>query len=1191
MKVIVLSVALFMGIQLSAQTVTLKLKNEPLLKVFLEVERQTGYSFVYTKSQLDSARKVTINVHNVSLQSVLDQCMKNQRLSYHIQDNQYIVIETRNNEPMPVSKEPEIIALKGKVTDPQGTPLSDVSIIAKGTLYGTSTDLEGNFEFEGIYGKVTLIVSHIGYKTEELPLNNRKTLTIKLEPQEGSLDNVVISTGYQKIEQKHLTGAVTSLKMDSIYQPGLTTVDKMLEGRVPGMIFMQNSGQPGAAPKLRVRGTSTLLGTQEPLWVVDGIVQTDPVPVSADKINNLDFVNLVGNAISGINPNDIEQIDVLKDAAATALYGVRAANGVIVITTKRGKSGPPVINYQVSGTYTRRPRYTDKEVYMMNSKERVDVSREFIEKQIPLWGTLEGYEKTIIDYYNGSIDYDTYQNRLIAAETMNTDWFKAITNDVFATNHNLGISGGTQVSRYYASVSYTDEKGVIKGEFNKRYTGQVKFDVNYKNFKAQFSIMANRNSRKYIPDELNILNYAYSTSRAIPLYNPDGSLYYYRPMGDVASAFPSFNVLNEMNHSGQTLDGNTYLAIADLNYQLIPGLQLNVVLSYQAGNTEQRAWFDEKTNWVHRNRVDPGSTERDRLPFGGELRQQTNQQKQYNIRTQANYSSFIDRGQRHQINATLGGEMSSTSNSGMAQIRRGYYPDRGYSFADIDLAVYPGYAQWLRENGQAKITEDLTNLISAYLTASYIFNDRYILSGTLRSDFSNAFGTRSNERFLPTWGISGRWNMDRDILKNSKWVNLASLRFSWGSQGNMLPNQTPYTIIQKGPMDSYYGAFGSTVVAFPNPGLQWEKTNSYNAGLDFSLFNNRLRGSVAYFYKKTSNAFLTKSVSLINGVNQYIINAGTLENKGVELALNFTPIDNIGSGGNKGGLVWRIDPQLGQVFNKLLNRTGSNGNVLVDVNGINYRDFLNGTIPVNGKAVNTFYAYRFRGLDHNTGQPVFYGAEPENKEALYEKYWGMKKEEVFKEVMVEVGKREPVIQGGIGNYFGYKNWSFNFMLSYSLGNKIRLLRIASGDYSTYAPTSQQNLRKEFVDRWRYPGDEKYTTIPGIQTINTITQAWWQGMGLPVQFATDYYQMYDDADIRVVSGNYLKLQSIDLSYNFSAALCSQLRIKAARVSLAGTNLFTLANKALRGQDPSQSGTSPGINLSIRPVYSFNVNVSF
>ena len=1192
--------ACFLPLHSWAQTVTLKVKNQPVKKVFDEVAKQTGYTFFYDEKLLTKAKPVTADLKNAALKAAMDDICANQTFTYSIESK--IIIITLITAGKPVSDKDSASdynqqerKISGRVLTRDGQVLAGATVGIKGKDIAGITDENGRYSIAADPDD-QLFVSYVNYKPEVISIKKRKMIDVTLEPAINTMDIVTISTGYQKIEQKYLTGSVTRLKMDSIIQPGLTTVDKMLEGRVPGMIMMQNSGQVGAAPKLRIRGTSTILGTREPLWVIDGIAQVDPVPIAASKINDLDFVNLVGNAISGLNPNDIESIDVLKDAAATALYGVRAANGVIVITTKRGTPGPPTVSYNTGINYTRRPRYTDNEVYMMNSKERIDVSREMFEKQIPVRGTPEAYEKAVIDFYTGAIDYETYQKRVKRAEQMNTDWLGAVMQDVVAANHSLGISGGNQLSRYYASVGYTNEQGVIKGEYSKRYTGQVKFDINYRKLKAQFDIIANRNDRHYTPTTIGLLNYAYSTSRAIPLYNEDGSLYYYAPSNSDRSIAvrPSFNVLNEMNRSGQELNGSSYMAKANLNYEVIRGLQLEATLSYTTANTEQRTWFEEGTYYVDQLRGEvPENKAANPIPFGGELQRQNNRQNAYTIRGQANFSRFVDEGKKHLINATVGGELSSTKNSGIEEINRGYYPERGYSFATVNTSEYTAYGSFLAGNVPV-ITEGLTNLASSYITATYIYDDKYIFSANARSDFSNAFGTRSNERFLPTWGLSARWNVDKDLLKTFTWVNQASIRVSYGTQGTMLPGQTPYTIIEKKPFDTRYQTFTSKIVSFPNPNLQWEKTDAYNAALDFSIFNSKLNGSIGVFYKKTSNAFISRVISQVNGRPYYIVNGGTIENKGVELAFNFTPVNQT-LGSNNKKLIWRIDPQLGQIFNKLLNQAvagGGKGNEPLDMTLTDFTNYLSGQVILSGKSINTFYAYRFKGLS-KSGQPVFYGAEPEDAATLAAKYAKMSKEAVYSEILVEAGRREPVLQGGIANYVAYGSWSLDFNFTYSIGNKIRLMQIASGNYGTYKPSSQQNLRKEFVDRWRYPGDELKTNIPGLYPPGDPLKWWNMNNSLPLitELGVDYYQMYDNADVRVVSGNYIKLQSATVNYTCNPELCKRMRLKAARFSLSGSNLFTLASKELRGQDPTQSGSSPNINLGLRPVYTLSINVSF
>jgi len=278
---------------------------------------------------------------------------------------------------------------------------------------------------------------------------------------------------------------------------------------------------------------------------------------------------------------------------------------------------------------------------------------------------------------------------------------------------------------------------------------------------------------------------------------------------------------------------------------------------------------------------------------------------------------------------------------------------------------------------------------------------------------------------------------------------------------------------------------------------------------------------------------------------------------------------------------------LGEVVNKLVNKAISNDNNLLE-NEVTYSDLLNGTAKISGQSLGTFYSYKFKGLSSEDGSPIFYDAESANSAALALKYASMNKQDVYLTVMTESGQREPTIQGGISNYFAYRNLALTFNLTYSLGNKIRLLKLVSG-YSTNTPYPQDNMRREFVDRWRKPGDELFTTIPGLKANNDYTSSWWDGTSYA--FAQNIYDMYDNSDLRVVSGDYLKLQSLSLHYSFDESLCKKIGLKTATLNFSGTNLFTIANKSLKGQDPTQSGTTSSINLSVRPTYSCTLNVSF
>ena len=485
-------------------------------------------------------------------------------------------------------KNPKMKEVKGKVVDADSVALPGVSVIIEGTSQGVATDINGQFSLmlKDEAGQ-QLAFSFVGMKRKVVTWNGQDSLYVVMTYDTEEMDEVVV-TGYQQIDRRHLTSAVTSIKMEDIDVPGINRIDQMLEGRIPGMTYMQNSGQVGASPRLRIRGTSSILGNQEPLWVVDGIIQQDPVNVDPQQLNDLDFVNLLGNAIAGLNPDDVERIDVLKDAAATALYGARAANGVIVITTKKGKAGPPTVSYSFTGSYGVRPHYSDKGVYLMNSKERVEVSQEMMERGVRYTGTYNnftdwiGYEKAYLDFFKyGKISFEEFKEQTAKYATMNTDWFDILCRNTFSQNHSLSVSGGSADAQYYASFSYADDKGEIRGEMNKRYTGSVRFTVQHKRLQMQFGVSGNVQDKSYNPTELGVMNYGYKMTRAIPLYNEDGSYYTYN------KDYYPFNIVQEMENSEYLIAQKSASINGQVQYRILEGLKLVGTASYTMGYSDE----------------------------------------------------------------------------------------------------------------------------------------------------------------------------------------------------------------------------------------------------------------------------------------------------------------------------------------------------------------------------------------------------------------------------------------------------------------------------------------------------------------------------------------------------------------------------------------------------------------------------
>ena len=1199
---------LFANVSAQKMRMDLSVENKSLVEVMDLLKEKTGYSFVYSASDVEDVRGLTHNFKDMTVEEILDILLKDTGLSYKIEDDLIILKKIPT-----VAAQTQRRVVKGVVLgETERDTLPGVNVMVKGTTSGVMTDLHGKFSIAIPDGEVTLVFSFVGMQTQEVKYTGQEFVRVMMKNETQELEEVTVNAGYLQIDKRQVTSAIQVIKMDDIMAPGISTLDEMLEGAVPGMTFMQNSGQVGATPRLRIRGTSTVLGSQEPLWVVDGIIVEEPVNVDASQLNDLDFVNLLGNAISGLNPSDIEEISVLKDAAATALYGTQAANGVIVITTRKGKAGPPRVTYGFSGTYSRRTRYGDKEINVMNSAERVDFSRDLIAKRMtyPSSGLVwTGYEAAYEAYRNGQLSFEEFNAEVERYETMNTDWLDLLMRDAFSHNHTLSFSGGSENATYYTSIGYTKENGTLRKEDGERYTANTNVTLRFNRFSGQFRLSGYIRDDYHTPSEVGLTDYAYNASRAIEAFNEDGSLYYYAKPGNVNSGTTYwFNILNERDNSYQRIKSNSLSFSASLNYDVIKNLKLMLTGSYTISNTNEDIWFGENTHHVkdisnvqdHMDDMD-GDLEpsisigywklNTVFPYGDELQKDETRNENWMVRLQGQYHFWLDKeDHNHMVSMMAGTEMTSSHYTGLSKTFRCYEPDRGLLLGNVDIEEYPEYGRWLAENQDAlgTLKDQLNNQISAYGSVNYSWKDIYIFNANMRVVYSNKFGDRSREKFLPIWSVSARWNAKDDVLENVYWVNDLSLRGSFGYQGSVNDQQTPELVINRGYLDLAYNEYGSTIVNFPNPDLAWEKTMSVNAQLDFSLFRNAISGSLSYFYKKTKDAFLTTKVAQVNGTTSYSVNKGTIINQGVEVGLQIQPV-NTAVGGSRKGFSWRIDPNLGQVVNQLLNRVLESNQEDPLHDDYTYTDYLNGNAYVDGKPMNSFFSYEFTGLSETDGRPNFARVGEE----YFEKYVDMTNAEVYMEVMKYSGCRVPYLQGGINNTFSWNGFVLNFNLAYSIGSKIRLLKLYDPSARSMAVSPQQNLRKEMVDHWQAPGDEKYTNIPGLlnQADYKETQnPWWDGE--PFDFGQNIWEMYNYSDIRVVSGNYLKLQRLNLRYVFPEKLCTRMGVKDMYMSLSGTNLFVWSAKELKGQDPStQSGSATNITVPNPSTYTISLNVTF
>ena len=1091
--------------------------------------------------------------------------------------------------------------VSGMVFDKTGEPLvgANVRVTLGRKVWTAQTDSKGAYRVKLPAGTSTaglsISASYLGMKRQtKSGRSNVAHYDFMLDDHSQSLGEAVV-TGYGTISTREKTSAITSLKMEEILMPGMTSLEQALEGRVPDMVFMQNSGEVGATARMRIRGTSTLIGNREPLWVLDGIPLSDPVDVTNEQLNDPDYINYIGNAISGINPQDIERVDVLKDAAATALYGTRAANGVIVVTTKKGEPGPPRITYNSQLKYTARPRYSDRDIYLMNSQERVQFGQELMNLHytFPNHMTMVGYEGAYHRFVTGQTDYNGFLAEVQRAETVNTDWFKLLTHDTFNHNHTVALSGGSETARYYASLGYNREEGVQLHHNNDRYTASLNMQTRIaKVIQANIRLNANVQKKTQLPGEIDLLGYAYGTTRALPAFNNDGSYFFYQRHAynvgtDKNEQYKyAYNILNEIENAEKLYSSNSIMAALDLTYRFKTLLDLTLTTSYQRTHSDNSTWFGEKSNYAAQLRNAeygqapiPGDYGLSDMPYGGVYNTGTNVNENFTLRAQANFRHALGEKKQHLLSASLGYEMNISNTDGFSENTRGFFKSRGLKYVNMtaeEMNRFPKYASWVAHN-HPTLRADKTHRLSGYAIFSYSYGSLFSLSANTRFDASNKFGSRSNEKFLPVWSASGMLNLKSLLLRQYDAVSDLRLRTSFGKTGNMVDNQTPNLLLRQESLDTYYGENVAKVDALPNPYLRWEQTDQWNVGVDASLFDYRLTVGVDAYYKHTKDAFDNTLVSPFNGVENYVMNGSDITNSGFSINLSAYLLKTR-------DWSWLVSANYSVVYNSINTKTA---------NKYKIEKYLNGTAIMDGKSIGTFYSYNFIGLDPQNGLPLF--DDYRDRQHLLE---GQALDRIMERVGVVSGSREPNFAGSFYSTLRYQQWSLSASFNYALGNKIRKFALYKDVLD--GVSSENNVRKEFTHRWRKPGDERHTQLPSLISPSdpafgdnryhwsAATPAATQGFEA---FADNYWMMYDNSNARVVSGSYLRLSNLALRYQFTRKQLKGLPFSNLAFDAAMTNVFTLKSSALEGQDPTQSGFSLQTSLSLRPSFTFGLRVSF
>ena len=1042
------------------------------------------------------------------------------------------------------------------------------------TITGVITDIDGKFNISVPEGVTRLFCSYVGHEVQELKLvPGKDQYEITLFPSAQMLDAVVV-TGYQTVERRKLTAAVGKLNISDETIGAVKSIDQALAGQIAGLSVTSTSGAPGAPAKIRIRGTSSLNGTQDPLWVLDGIpLEGTDVPQS-NVLN--DVSNIQQSSIAGLNPADIENITVLKDAAATAIYGARAANGVIVITTKKGKVGKPVINFSSKFTYM--PTLSTNRLNMLNSQEKVDLELELLRSNFAYGDNKGGVSKIISGYgltdaYKkggwGALTPEA-QTDISRLRNTETDWGDILFRDAFNQEYSLSLSGGNERVTYYTSIGYYQENGNVKGVGLDRLNivAKTSYKVN-RMLKFGVSLFVNRrNNKTYLTDTYGLVNPVYYSRKANPYYQPfdvNGNYVYDFDVQNNSDTDLGFNIFEERKNTSNEETINALSSIFDAELRFNDKLKFTTQLGLQLDKASKEQIADKESfsmRIIRKNSKYWDSASQSNkyfIPDGGVHKAYENTNSQITWKAMGEYrDSFND---IHELEVMVGTELRKTWYETLFSAGYGFdrqtLTTKPVVFPDEDRArQFPLHQKTYKENAY----------VSFFSTASYSLMNRYTFGGSIRFDGSDLFGVDKKYRYLPLYSVSGLWRLSNEPFMQGtrKWMDNLAFRVSYGIQGNIDKNTSPF-LLGKYIVDNILPGGSEHMIdinSAPNKKLRWEKTQSVNVGLDFSVLNQAINLSVDYYYRKGTDLIGKQMLPLETGFVSTNINWASMVNKGVEVSLstrnvatkNFSWYTNLNFAYNNNTVLREAIPEAQ-------------------------------TIPGReGYPVDAIFAIKTAGLDEE-GYPLFYDKEGE-KVTLKELYrlqdpFGLgftvnsdvtpAEERSFYSY---IGSQDTPYTGGLINTFSYKNWELTANLSFNLGGYVR----TTPSYNFINFDRGQNVNSDILDRWTPENTDG--RLPALITSE--------------KRADEYYwydqksEIYKNLDIWVKKLNYFRLQNLRLGYRLPEKMTKSLGMGSASVAIEGRNLLVFGSSYKNFLDPESmyNPYAPPIPKSI--TFSLNLN---
>ncbi|MFA6084217.1 SusC/RagA family TonB-linked outer membrane protein [Mucilaginibacter sp.] len=1127
--------------------ISISIEKKTLKEALDQIAATASVAIIYSNSKELINSRVSLHVKNEPLKQVLDKLLTPYPLAYKLIDDKIVIVYdgSKLNRAVPEKVKPSPHPVKGKVTDHNGSPLQGATVRIKDEKALTITDERGEFAFVDVPSNAVLQVSFIGYKTRELKITtDHDYLTIVLEEDKSSLNTVsIVSTGYQTLPKERATGSFAQ-PVKEMYDARVSTdVITRLNGITSGLLFNGNTtATQNGQLDINIRGRSTIFANDQPLIVIDNF------PYSGD-INN-------------INPNDVQSITVLKDAAAASIWGVRAGNGVIVITTKKGKLNRSLqVSLNSNITVGQKPDLKYNPSYMGTS-DYIDVEQ-YLFKNGRYDNDLNNtttypFISPVVEILNqersGTLSTSDAQARINALrnKSLLNDVSKYLYQNSVKQQYALSLNGGDDKTSYYLSAGYDKNLQSQKDNDFSRMTLNSNLTFRpLKNLEAGTTlnyIQSVTNSDNTASNTLSGTIYPYAQladNNGTPL-----NITHLYGVGFVQSA-PSLGYqdwtyapLKELGLAGITTKGNDIRISPNIKYSIIDGLSIEAKYQYEQYTTNYRNYQSQQTfytrNVINQYSVidNTGAVTGYNIPLGGILNESLTTVKAYNIRGQISYSKVWA---KSAVNAIAGIEQNQTKTDGTVNSTLYGYDNNTGTYANVNYVDYyllnPQLAFATIPNS-ANITGLLDRVRSYFANASYTYNNKYTLSASGRTDGSNYFGVATNLKSVPLWSVGGKWDISRESFYHLGWLPELKLRATYGYNGNLNRNITGITtFLYNSSVSTYTNLPQASISNIGNPELRWEKTAIANFGADFGLKNNVITGSLEFYIKNGVDIIGNESVAPSVGATTFTGNFAHIKGNGLDVQLASKNIDQ--------QFKWFSTFLVSHTIDKVTRYTAP-----VIPSALTTADGASGNIyPVVDKPVYGIWSYRWAGLDPATGDPQGYlnGTVSKDYASLINP--------ASANDMVYSGPARPTWFGGLNNRFTYKGFELSANISYKLGYYFR--RSALNYSSLYNNWLGGN--REFAARWQAPGDEKHTNVPSIV--------------YPADQTRDGFYQYSQATVE--KGDHIRLQDISLGYSFDKLRFKGLPFNSLQVYAYANNLGILwrANKLKLDPDYPTGTPSP------------------